>query len=241
MKNVIIFYVVSKTLIHQPEYLPWINLFIKMNLVEKFVILDNVQYSRRSFQNRNLLPNIKKNCKDYITIPIQKAAFTCKINKIKIDYTQNWIEKHLEKIKTNYSKSKFFEEVFELIRKQLNLKEEYLCNLNENFLKLISLKSKIKCEFIKASELNVMGSKSDLILNICKKIGTNTYITGVGSKNYLDEKSFDQNNIDVKFIKPIVENFQFKNQSINPNYSIIDFLFNFGFKNLNEFLDKNAN
>ena len=70
-----------------------------------------------------------------------------------------------EKIKINYSQSKFFEEVFELIRKQLNHKEEYLCNLNENFLKLISLKSKIKCEFIKASELNVIGSKSDLILN----------------------------------------------------------------------------
>ncbi len=230
----------SKILIHQPEYLPWINLFTKMNYAEKFIFLDNVQYSRRSFQNRNLLPNTKNDNKNYITVPIKKAAFNSSINKIKIDYSEKWIETHLEKLRENYRKSEFFDEVFEIITNKLNTNEKYLCDLNENLLKMISKKSQINCEFIKASQLEVKGNKSDLILNICKKLEAKTYITGTGSINYLDQKLFEKNNIQIKILKPLVRNFKFKNQNINPNYSIVDFLFRCGFQNLKECLSQNA-
>lgn len=230
----------SKILIHQPEYLPWINLFIKMNYAEKFIFLDNVQYSRRSFQNRNLLPSTKNNKKNYITVPIQKAPFNESINRIKIDYSEKWIDNHLEKMRENYRKSEFFDEVFKLIINQLNINVKYLCDLNENLLKLISKESKINCEFVKASQLKVKGNKSDLILNICKKLEAKTYITGTGSINYLDQKIFEKNNIRIKILKPVVQNFQFESQNINPNYSIIDFLFKCGFKNLKKYLSQNA-
>ena len=45
----------SSVVIHQPEYLPWANLFFKIYKCDNFIFLDNVQYSRRSFQNRNLI------------------------------------------------------------------------------------------------------------------------------------------------------------------------------------------
>ena len=202
--------------------------------------MDNVQYSRRSFQNRNLLPSTKNNKKNYITVPIQKAPFNESINRIKIDYSEKWIDNHLEKMRENYRKSEFFDEVFKLIINQLNINVKYLCDLNENLLKLISKESKINCEFVKASQLKVKGNKSDLILNICKKLEAKTYITGTGSINYLDQKIFEKNNIRIKILKPVVQNFQFESQNINPNYSIIDFLFKCGFKNLKKYLSQNA-
>ena len=134
-------------------------------------------------------------------------------------------------MRENYRKSEFFDEVFKLIINQLNINVKYLCDLNENLLKLISKESKINCEFVKASQLKVKGNKSDLILNICKKLEAKTYITGTGSINYLDQKIFEKNNIRIKILKPVVQNFQFESQNINPNYSIIDFLFKCGFKN----------
>ena len=178
----------------------------------KLKILDNVQYSRRSFQNRNLLPSTKNNKKNYITVPIQKAPFNESINRIKIDYSEKWIDNHLEKMRENYRKSEFFDEVFKLIINQLNINVKYLCDLNENLLKLISKESKINCEFVKASQLKVKGNKSDLILNICKKLEAKTYITGTGSINYLDQKIFEKNNIRIKILKPVVQNFQFESK-----------------------------
>ena len=71
----------SKVVIHQPEYLPWINLFIKMSLCEKFVFLDNVQYARRSFQNRNIIN--ANNQLSYITVPIEYSDRDTLINEIK--------------------------------------------------------------------------------------------------------------------------------------------------------------
>ena len=73
-------------------------------------------------------------------------------------------------MRENYRKSEFFDEVFKLIINQLNINVKYLCDLNENLLKLISKESKINCEFVKASQLKVKGNKSDLILNICKNL-----------------------------------------------------------------------
>ena len=105
---------------------------------------------------------------------------------------------------------------------------KYLCDLNENLLKLISKESKIGVN-LSTSQLKVKGNKSDLILNICKTWGKNIR-TGTGSINYLDQKIFEKNNIRIKILKPVVQNFQFESRNINPNYSIIDFLFKYGLK-----------
>ena len=68
--------------IHQPEYLPWINLFLKLSKCQKFVFLDNVQYTRRSFQNRNI---ISKNGKlYYLTVPLHYSPRESLIKDMKI-------------------------------------------------------------------------------------------------------------------------------------------------------------
>jgi hypothetical protein len=39
--------------IHQPQFMPWLGYFDKMGQVDAFVLLDNVQYKKNEFQNRN--------------------------------------------------------------------------------------------------------------------------------------------------------------------------------------------
>ena len=81
--------------IHQPEYLPWMNLFLKISKCEKFIFLDNVQYSRRSFQNRNIISKNEKLY--YLTVPLKYSERNTLIKDIQIDYSQNWIEDHISK------------------------------------------------------------------------------------------------------------------------------------------------
>ena len=39
--------------IRQPQYLPWIGYFDKLDRADVFVLLDNVQYKKNEWQNRN--------------------------------------------------------------------------------------------------------------------------------------------------------------------------------------------
>ena len=60
--------------ISQPTYLPWIGYFAYLDISNKVVFLDDVQFNRRSFQQRNKI--IKKGIStQYLTIPVKKKAF----------------------------------------------------------------------------------------------------------------------------------------------------------------------
>jgi hypothetical protein len=89
----------------------------------------------------------------------------------------------------------------------------------------------IKTEIILESELDVTGTSSKRLLNICKKLGADTYISGIGGKTYLDEKLFEKNKIILKYqnYNPI-RYLQHMSKSFIPNLSIIDLLANVGSK-----------
>ena len=56
--------------IMQPTFLPWLGYFQLINSVDKFVFLDDVQYSKGSWHNRNQI--LLSGKKQWITIPIKK-------------------------------------------------------------------------------------------------------------------------------------------------------------------------
>ena len=78
----------SKILIHQPEYLPWTHLFEKIKLSDVFVFLDNVQYNRRSYQNRNEIKT--QHGRKWLTVPLKYSSREELISNILIDNSQNW-------------------------------------------------------------------------------------------------------------------------------------------------------
>jgi hypothetical protein len=206
------------------------NLFFKILKSDKFIFLDNVQYSRRSFQNRNILG--KDGNFFYITVPIKYSSRDTLIKDIKIDNSKKWIEDHIKNFHYCYKKTKFFKVVMDLIEKEYFKYHEYLNELNQALTKAIAKKMDIKCEFIASSELNVEGKKSDLILNICEKINATEYITGLGSKTYLDEKKFEKKKIRINYFKlNNVEYFQENSKKkFIKDLSILDYLFNSGFE-----------
>ena len=96
----------TKTLVHQPEFFPWINLFIKIGYCDFFIFLDSVQYSRRSFQNRNKIST--KDGEKWLTVPIKKTSRQSIIKNIEINYEEDWQSKHLNLIYTSYKNSNNF-------------------------------------------------------------------------------------------------------------------------------------
>lgn len=215
--------------IHQPEYLPYIGFFDRIAKADTFVILDNVQYQKNGFINRNKIKNSQG--WQWLTVPVKQREALNQINKVEINNEIDWRDKHWKAILYNYNKapyfkkySDFFEEVY---KKDWNLIADLDVYLIKGIMDPLGLKKQIKI----ASSLGVKGKADDLLINICKAVGADTYLSGPGPEDknyreYMDLKKFKKQNIKVifqEFTRPIYKQ-QFG--EFIPNLSIIDLLFN---------------
>lgn len=211
--------------IRQPGYLPYLGFFKKIQSVDTFVFLDDVQYERGDWDNRNKIKT--HNESQWLTVPINNK-FGSLLTEVKIDNTHDWSKKHRSTIKTNYQKSQYFQKYWKDIEEILNQKWEKLIDLNFAFINYFISELGIKTKTIKSSELNISKSGSEKLLDICKNLNASTYLSGELGRNYLNEKIFQDENIKVifeKFSHPIYNQIQ---GEFVPNLSIIDLLFNEG-------------
>lgn len=219
--------------IHQPGYLPWLGFFKKMMNSDIFVFLDDAQYEKKNWQNRNYIRT--SSGATLLTIPT-KSNFDSTINEVKIDNTKNWSLKHKRSILTNYSRSKYFDEHRTFIEKVYEKNFDLLIDINIEIISYIMKKLGIKTKTVFSSELQVSGNGSDKVLDICKEVGCDIYISGTTwAKDNLRIEDFIKNDIKVRF-----ENFQhpvYKQcyYPFIPIMSSIDLLFNEG-KNSQEIL-----
>ena len=88
--------------IHQPNYIPWLGFFKKIESSDLFVLLDDVQFSKNDFQNRNIIRTIDGSM--WLTVPIHSSSKSM-INQINIVKNSNWISKHEKSIEVNYSQT----------------------------------------------------------------------------------------------------------------------------------------
>ena len=172
----------------QPTYNPWLGYFDLIDRTDIFVFLDNVQLVKRSWQVRNRIktPQGEK----FLTIPVITKGKRLKINETPINETTKWREKHLKTIEYNYKKAEHFEEVFPFIRELILYPAKTLGEFNINFITQIAKKIGITTKLIKASDLEPLEEKKDVLLaNICKKIGCKKYISPQGSAEYLEAQT----------------------------------------------------
>ena len=216
--------------IHQPNYLPFIGFFQKMALSDIFVILDSVQFSKDSYTQRT-----KIRTKDgwiWLTIPISKNYSFSQIQDIFLPDAIKWQKKHKMSLLSNYSNCEFVDKKF--IDNYYSEKFKTLEEFNEHGIFYLKNKFDIKTDILKSSELNIDNSlkSTDLLINIAKNVGADTYISGSGGAKYLDECKFTSNNIKLKYFK--FESFEYSQRwkGFEPFMSAIDLLFNCGGKSL---------
>ncbi len=213
--------------IHQPGYLPWLGFFKKIQSSDIFVFLDDVQFEKNGWHNRNKIITTEDSM--WLTVPVH-VKLGMHLNKVRIDYSSNWIKKHEKSIEMNYNKSSFFKKYWPDFKKIYEKKYELLINLNLEIIKKSMEILNIKTETILSSSLDIKEKKSTRILQICKSLNASAYIAGTLGKNYIDTNDFEKNSIDIIF-----QNFQHptysqKSKLFLPNMSIIDLLFNEGNK-----------
>lgn len=205
--------------IHQPEHLIWLGLVDKISRADTFVVLNTVQFRKNYFQNRNKIKT--RDGWTWLTVPTKKHSLKTKISDIEISYDQNWIENYLSSIKNSYKKAKYFSLYHPDIKKIILKKHKYLLDLNLELIKYILEQFEVKTKIILASELKTpqVEGGSNKVLEICKKLSADTYLSGISGKDYLNLSDFETNKI-----KVIFQDFGYSDDTL----SSIDLLFNYG-------------
>lgn len=213
--------------VHQIQYLPTLSYFHKIANCDFFVFLDDVQYKKREFQNRNKIRT--PHGWEYLTVPVlTKGKFFQKLNDVLINNSYDWRKEHLKSIQQNYHKSKYFKNYEYFFQNIYSKVWERLIDVSFEIIKFLLDVFEIKTPFCFSSELNISTTKTQRIIDICKKLSADTYLSGIGGKDYLDEELFKKENINLiyqDFKYPIYQQLY---SGFESYLSSIDLIFNCG-------------
>jgi hypothetical protein len=209
--------------IMQPYFLPYIGYFQLVNLVDKFVVYDNIKYTKKGWINRN---RILVNGKDeYITLPLKRDSDYLNVNQRYLSSSFSSEKgKILNRVRESYRKAACYTEVYQLLEDILNFKDMNLFEFVFNSLKLICQYLGIETEFVVSSKLSIDHTlkAEDKVQAICKQLKADSYINSIGGVDLYSKKNFRENNIDLQFLKPNSIVYPQMNTVFTPNLSILD-------------------
>lgn len=220
---------INRVVVLQPSYLPWIGYFEQMIRADQFVFLDDIQFTRRDWRNRNKIRT--SGGWAWLTVPVeQKNRYTQLLKEARVDNSINWKKKHREAIRLNYSRAPFFETYYPYFESVYSKQWEFLIDLCYETTAYLMEALNITTPTSKSSDLSVQGRKADLILNICRKMGATHYLTGSLAHDYLSKEDFSREKIELEYQKYNHPEYPQRYPGFVPYLSLVDILFNVGDK-----------
>ncbi len=231
------------TTIHQSMYLPWLGFFDKVKMADLYVIMDNVQFEKNYFYNRNKIRVKSEKGWQWITIPVKchmnEPPYITDIKDVKIDNSQIWAKKQWKAVEMAYQKATYFDSYSQFFKKVYEKKWENLADINFDTIMFLFKELGICCKVMNGSELKISKEfkKSDLVHEICRLTGTTKYIAGKMSLGYLDETKFKRDGIQITYQNYTHPAYEQLYKPFIPYMSIIDLLFNHGEKSMKIILE----
>jgi hypothetical protein len=211
---------------HQPEYLPYPGFFYKMMVSDKFVIVDNIQYEKKNWQNRNRIRT--PDGWSWLNVPvITHGRREQLIKDVEINNETPWRQKTWQSIETSYRNAPYFEKFGPAFKKIFDQEWNKLIDLNIAIIKTIMNILQINKNIELTSSKKVSGQKTELLINICKEYGANTYLSGSGAE-YVDEQLFEKTGFKHKVLKFNSPVYKQQFTEFEENLSILDMIFNLG-------------
>ncbi|HUU41852.1 MAG TPA: WbqC family protein [Desulfatiglandales bacterium] len=213
---------------YQPFFAPFSGFFYKALLSDIMVILDDVQFPQRTtWLTRNRFKNDQGAL--WITIPVwRKGLGLQKINEVKICPEGNWRKKHLTSLKTAYADTPYFKEHLDFITQIFSEEFENLIDLNMCIIQHLKKHLMIEAPLVLLSTLSIKAKGNELIIEICKKMGSSEYLAQRSAKKYLDEDMFSSAGIRLIFFAPPSPVYPQLWGDFIHNLSAFDLLFNCG-------------
>jgi hypothetical protein len=212
--------------ISQPRFFPGLHYLHRMMTADVFVILDSVQFNPRHEENRTKLRT--PGGEEWLTVPMRRTSREQLIQDTYLDSNQTWQRKAMKTIQHLYGKAPHYEAHAPEINRILETPFETLMQLDhaswEPALRLLG----VTCRFLRSSELPVSGKGPRLLLDICRHVGADTYLSGMFGREYLDTDEFAREGVSVLFHEYTYRPYPQRFEGFVPYMSYLDMLFNTG-------------
>ena len=213
--------------ITQPTYLPWIGIFKAIDLADTFVFYDDVQFERKSWQNRNRVLDPLRSEPAYLTVPIAKHHRDTAIREIRIANPE-FYQSHLRKLASWYAAAPFYESTLSVLRGVYAKHHTHLVGLTSELTMALASYIGLNADFKFAHDFNLSGDKHSRPLSFARTLGSTVYLTQVGTRDYTDVAAFLAYGIKVVFLEFSHPVYRQPRAPFTPYLSMVDMLMNIG-------------
>jgi len=211
----------------QPSYIPWRGYFDQIYRADVFVFYDDVQYDKHGWRNRNRIKNHQGG--QWLTIPVHSRGVVIEsipINQVGIAWEQSWAEKHWRAIQQAYYKAPYFNLYAAWLEEVYQRRPERLADFTIPMTIEIAQKLGIcRTRFLRSSELNASGQKTDRLIEILSGLGATRYISGPSARDYIENEKFETAGISLQYMQYNYPEYPQLYPPFDPNVTILDLLF----------------
>ena len=172
----------------QPTYMPWAGFLNLMVEVDLFIYLDDAQYERGTWQNRNRV--LAAGQPSWLTVPVLRDFLGAAINEVRIDDRLPWRRKHVLLLQQAYARHEFTSHMKEAVDLLGDMALVRLADLNIAILDRLRARLDIATPTLRSSELGISGVRTDRLIAILAEVGATEYVTPPGALDYLREDDF---------------------------------------------------
>ena len=190
----------KKIAILQSNYIPWKGYFDIINLVDEFILYDDMQYTRRDWRNRNKIKTPRG--LQWLTIPVvNRGKFYQKIKDTEI-LDSAWCHDHWKALTLNYGKAPYFKMYEDRIEGlyQACEKETHLSRVNYLFLTEICKILDIPTRITWSSDYELVDGKTERLVGLCRSAGGTEYLSGPAAKDYIVDELFEEAGIRLTYM-----------------------------------------
>jgi hypothetical protein len=211
---------------HQPQYLPWLGYFEKIDRADRFVLLDTVQFKKNEWQNRNRIRTADGWA--WLTVPVH-YRFPMRIDEVRIDDATPWRRKQIASVRQAYARAPHKAPLFDGLETLLAKPVRGLADLNAKSVFLLAGLLGIRTPMVPASLLPPMPEQADeRLIALCRHFGCSTYLAGAGGRDYMNLDAWRAAGIAVEFQDFRHPLYRQCHPGFEANLSALDVLFNEG-------------
>ena len=175
--------------IHQPESMPWLGYFSKMDAADQYIILNDCQYRKDYYQNRNRIRT--PNGLEYITIPVVKDGIShISINEVRIHNDPKLLRRYMNTISRNYIGAPYYDDIMGCLTEVYSKDYEYIWELNMGIIHAFRSLLGIDTPIVYSSDLLVLTTGSLRNADLVRTVGGDIYLSGPSGRDYLDMDDF---------------------------------------------------
>jgi hypothetical protein len=213
---------------HQPNFAPWLGFFDKALHSDVLVLLDTVQFIKRGYQNRARVK--AAGGPQWLTVPvISKGRYDQATRDVEIDETARWRSVHLRTLQSILAKAPHRDEVFDVVEPVYARTDVHrLVDLNVALIRAVADRLGIPTRLVLASELELEGSSTRLMVSLTAAVGGDVYLSGPTGRKYLEPELFDAAGLELRYHSFDVFEYPQLHGAFEPGLSCLDYLANCG-------------